>query len=140
MHTVIWYQVFRSTTNNLHTVEWFQLILSNRHNYFYLIIVISFSTQFLIWFWLHGISNIVDYLMPNTVYMYILKWFINIFLITFFNEPKFIFCTQLNGFKHCYLIWTIPFTIICLLTVKWFQVLLCNRNSLTSVLCLHTFK
>ena len=25
-------------------------------------------------------------------------------------------------------------------TVKWFQVLLCNRNNITSVICLHTFK
>ena len=35
----------------------------------------------------------------------------------------------------------IQFTIIiCFHTVKWFQVLLCNRNNLTSVIRLHTFK
>ena len=28
---------------------------------------------------------------------------------------------------------------ICLHTVKWFQVFLCNSNNLTSIICLHTF-
>ena len=64
---------------------------------------------------------------------------------------SFFFCTQLNGFKHCYLIRIILFTIdhlfahneglqellfntnsvqfIRLHTVKCFQVLLCNTNN-----------
>ena len=50
MHTVIWFQVFLSNTNNLHTVVWFQVFLSDTNdyivssNYFYLIIVIYFHT------------------------------------------------------------------------------------------------
>ena len=39
--------------------------------------------------------------MPSPLYIYVLnKGFVNILLITFLNEPKLIFCPQLNGFKH----------------------------------------
>ena len=34
LHTVIWYQVFLSNTNNLHMVIWYQVFLSNT-NYFH---------------------------------------------------------------------------------------------------------
>ena len=52
LHTVKWYQVFLSNTNNLHTVVWFQVSVSNTNNYtvasnyFYLIIVICLHTWF----------------------------------------------------------------------------------------------
>ena len=39
--------------------------------------------------------------------------------ITFLNEPELLFFLQ---------------------TVKWLQVLLCNSNNLTSVICMHTLK
>ena len=42
----------------------------------------------------------------------------HILLITFLNKPQ----------------------LTCLPTVKWFQVLLCNSNNLTLVICLHPFK
>ena len=57
--------------------------------------------------------------MPNPVYAYILDIYMvckQVLLITFLNEPE----------------------IICLRTVKWFQVLLYNTNNLTSVVCLQT--
>ena len=38
--------------------------------------------------WFYGISTIVGYLMPNPVYIWLCK---HILLITFLNEPKFIF-------------------------------------------------
>ena len=46
-------------------------------------------------------------------------------------------CTQLNGYKYCYLIVNIfLILIICLHTVKWFQVLLFNiSNSIYQVSC-----
>ena len=57
-------------------------------------------------------------------------WFVNIFAWGHF-------CTQLNGFTYCYLIWIILFGINHLLhTVKWFQVLLCNSYNLT-FFCTH---
>ena len=50
--------------------------------------------------------------------------------ITFLNEPELISCTQLNGFTYFYQIRIILFTIIiCLQTVKCFQVLLINTNN-----------
>ena len=46
--------------------------------------------------------------MPNTIfYIYIKTWSVNIFLITFLNEPELIF-------------WN---------TVKWFQILISNMNN-----------
>ena len=63
--------------------------------------------------------TIVDHLMPNPVYKYILYiWFVDHLLITFLNEPE----------------------LICLHTVKWFQVLLRNNDNLTLILCLCKFK
>ena len=54
--------------------------------------------------------------MPNPLYIYIyvyIKYMIgkHILLITFFNEPELIFCTQLNGFKYFYQTGIILFTI-----------------------------
>ena len=75
-----------------------------------------------IWFGLvgfSGISTIVGYSMPNPLNVYILSIHMNckhILLITFLNEPELIF----------------------LHTVKWFQVLLCSSNNLTSIICFHT--
>ena len=67
--------------------------------------------------WLYGISTIVDYLMPKLVDTYISDiWFVNISQITLL--------TSMSSFLH---------------TVKLFQVLLCNSNNLTSVICFHTF-
>ena len=56
------------------------------------------------------------YLMTNRVFIYLLN--IYNFVDTFLNQPE----------------------LICLHIVKWFQVLLCNSNSVTSVICLNTFK
>ena len=54
-----------------------------------------------------GISSIVGYLMPNPFYTYI-KYMIckHILKITFLNEPE-LFCTQIKGFKYCYITVTI---------------------------------
>ena len=52
----------------------------------------------------YGISTIIGYLMPNSLYTYqIYMTCKNILLIRFLNEPEFIFffCMQLNGFKYC---------------------------------------
>ena len=70
--------------------------------------------------WFYGISIIVDYLMLNPLYIYILNYirFGDILLMTFLNEPKLIF----------------------LHTIKWFQVLLNKCHNLTSVICSHTCK
>ena len=77
--------------------------------------------------------------MPNPVPI---KYMIckHMFLITFLNEAEHIFSTQLNGFKYFYQIQIILFTINHLFAHKWFQVLQCNSNNLTLVICLHTFK
>ena len=82
----------------------------------------------------YGISNIVGYLMPNTLYPYILIinililiLFIHILLIYIYMICKHIlqirflnklelFCTLLNGFKHCFI----------------------TSHNLTSVIYLHT--
>ena len=73
------------------------------------------------WFglvWFYSRWTIVDYLMPNPLNTYIWNiWFVNTFcrehiktsLSSFFFF--FFFCTQLNGFKYCYLIRIILFTI-----------------------------
>ena len=68
------------------------------------------------WEWLlclfrfYGISTLVDYLMPNTVYIYILGIYDllanSLWLKLFSNKPE----------------------LVCLLIVKWFQVLLYNTN------------
>ena len=63
-----------------------------------------------------------------------------ILLITFKNQPELLF------FAHSKMISSISIyyelfgllLIICLYTDKWFQVLLCGSNNLTSVNCLHT--
>ena len=53
----------------------------------------------------------------------------HILLIILFNESELIFfCTQLNGFTYFYLTQFNLLLIICLHTVKWFQVLLCITN------------
>ena len=33
LHTIIWFQVFLSNTNNLHTIIWFQVFLFNTNNF-----------------------------------------------------------------------------------------------------------
>ena len=51
----------------------------------------------------YDISTILGDLMQNPLHMYILNiGFVNILLITLFNKPELIFCTQLNGFTYCY--------------------------------------
>ena len=62
------------------------------------------------------------------------------FVCTQLNEFKYcnltpiaFICTQFNDFKYCYLAQTILFNIICLHTVKWFQILLYNTNNLTVI-------
>ena len=68
-----------------------------------------------IWFGLagfNGVSTIIDYLMPNPLYTYVLNMICkHILLITFLKKPELIFYTQLNGFKYFYLTGIIPFTI-----------------------------
>ena len=48
LHSVIWYQVFLSSTKNLYAVVWFQVFLYNANNY------IVFSNNFYLiikWYW-----------------------------------------------------------------------------------------
>ena len=64
-----------------------------------------------IWFglvWFYGISTLIDYLIPNPVYIYIYIypdiWFVNEYFVgNILNKTD----------------------LICLHTVKWFQVLVC---------------
>ena len=60
--------------------------------------------------WVYAISTLVDYLMPNPLYTYILN-------------------IQRSGFKYCYLTLIILFNTIHLHLVKWFQVLLSISNN-----------
>ena len=74
----------------------------------------------------------------------------HILLITFLNEHEIIFFFFLFFFffVHSKMVSSITIKneyfysllIICLNTVEWFQVLLCNTNNLKSVNCLHTCK
>ena len=73
----------------------------------------------LVWFgsvWFDGVSTIVDYLMPNPVFAYILNvWFVNILKIqTVKWSDSYIpnnSILKLNGSKYCYLSLTIQLNI-----------------------------
>ena len=93
-----------------------------------------------IWFVLvgsYGISTIVGYLMPNLIYTYI--WFV---LVGFYSISTIVgylnpFYTLNMNCKHIFLIKFLnELSLFFLHTVKGFQVLLCNSNNLTSVICL----
>ena len=66
----------------------------------------------MIWFglvWFYSISTIVGYSMPNPLYTYILNVYMiyeHILSIVLLNKRE-LFCTQLNGFKYCYITNTI---------------------------------
>ena len=49
--------------------------------------------------WFCGISTFVGYLMSNHLYTYMICKYI-VCKKTFLNEPKLIFCTQLNGYTY----------------------------------------
>ena len=70
--------------------------------------------------WFYGMSNIVGYLMPNSLYTYTLNiWDLYThFVDNILNEPKLIFLhTVFNGFKYFYLTRIINHF---LHPVKWF--------------------
>ena len=73
-------------------------------------LALTHPNSWLGWVWFDGISNIVGYLMPNTLYTYI-KYMIckHILLITLWAH--LFLCTRLNGFKHWYLLLTIQLNI-----------------------------
>ena len=84
--------------------------------------------------WFYGISTIVGYLMPDPVFTYMLNiWFVNAFSwCIFIHAWAHFFCSQLNVFKYCYLIWIILFNINHLFAfpVKWLQVLIIHHHYL----------
>ena len=75
--------------------------------------------------WFGGTSAIVGYLMQNPVYTYILNMYD---LSTHFGDKNFkwawgLFCTQINGFKYCYIRGTIQhqsFLCVHLNQYRWY--------------------
>ena len=71
------------------------------------------------WFGLvgfYGISTIVGYLMPNSVYTYISNiWLDNLYFVdnVFKQDIISYVCTQLNDFKYCYVTVTIQCNCQC---------------------------
>ena len=100
--------------------------------------------------WFYGISTIIGYLMPNTVYTCILNiydwfWFYGISTSIGYLIPNIVHTYILNIymiFNHLFLITFLnePELFFFLHKVKWFQVFLCSNNNLTSVICLHISK
>ena len=91
---------------------------------------------------LYGISNLMDYLMPNPVFTHThthTHALISIYLSIWFVSETFVgndvwtscrssfVCTQLNSYKYSFHFHSI--SIICLYTVKWFSLLLSKTNN-----------
>ena len=71
LHTVIWYQVFLSNTNNLLIIVWFQVFLSNTNN---LLIIVWFQV------FLSNTNNLLiivwfQVFLSNTNNLFIIVWF-----------------------------------------------------------------
>ena len=86
----------------------------------------------------------------NHCWLFNLKscFYVCIKYIWFLNSFCRYICKRTHSFEYSYIVSIIYIEleyfylqlIICLHTVKWFQVLLCNSNNVTSVICLHTVK